>query len=183
MITVAYGTKPDGLAKLVNLDVASATMQGASMLRDATGSVKQIIVGAIQRRGDSKMAMQLESGDELNPADGKEVWRQYASVIEPFLLRGISESGSEVRKYDLRSSPICSPQKTSEWFRLFRESCSPSATAVLTQLQSLCEQRHQFDTQRRAQAWLHGWIAFHAGVSILLGVLLITHIVLALRYL
>jgi hypothetical protein len=49
-------------------------------------------------------------------------------------------------------------------------------------LQSTVEERLQFDAQRMAHAWLHRWIAFHAGISVMLGVLLIVHIIQSLRY-
>ncbi|MCY2979888.1 MAG: hypothetical protein NTU79_14570 [Planctomycetota bacterium] len=184
MLTVAFGPKPVGLTKLANLDEISAKMRGSSMVRDQDGQVRQIVVGAIQRRGDHRSLLKMENTEmEFNPLDGSEVWRQYASVIEPFLLRGIPLSKDKTNARSNRLSPLRTPRKANDWFGLLRESCSLNAGTILESLEQLCEQRHQFNAQRRAQAWLHGWIAIHAGVSVMLGVLLITHIVLALKYL
>jgi hypothetical protein len=182
MLTVAYGPKPEGLARLVNLDSVSAVMRGSSMERDSEGNVRQIIVGAIQRRGDQRALLDVGEETELPASDGREIWRQYASVIEPFLLRGTSLPGTEPSTQAQLASPLNTLQKANNWFGLLQDSCSPSAVSVVNRLKKMCEQRHQFDLQRRAQNWLHGWIAFHAGVSVMLGILLITHIVLALKY-
>ncbi len=184
MLTVAFGPKPSGLTKLANLDEISAKMRGSSMVRDQDGRVSQIVVGAIQRRGDSRSLLEMENVEmEFNSLDGKEVWRQYASVVEPFLLRGIPLSMENTSARSNRLSPLRTPLKTDDWFGLLRESCSLNAVPVLESLKELCEQRHQFNAQRRANAFLHGWIAIHAGVSVMLGILLLTHIVLALKYL
>jgi hypothetical protein len=184
MLTVAFGPKPVGLTKLANLDEISAKMRGSSMVRDQDGQVRQIVVGAIQRRVDHRSLLKMENAEmEFHPLDGSEVWRQYASVIEPFLLRGIPFSKDKTNARSNRLSPLRTPRKTNDWFGLLRESCSLNAGTILESLEQLCEQRHQFNAQRRAQTWLHGWIAIHAGVSVMLGVLLITHIVLALKYL
>jgi hypothetical protein len=182
LLTVAYGPKPEGLAKLVDLDEISAAMRGSSMQRDTAGNVKQIIIGAIQRRGESKIALLLPDTHDFNPIDGKEIWRQYAAVIEPFLLHGVVNAQAVGITFDSNKSPIRSSQKTADWFQMFQSSCSPHAGQILTRLQGMCDQRHQFDAQRRAQAWLHGWIAFHASISVLLGALLVTHIFLALKF-
>ena len=53
---------------------------------------------------------------------------------------------------------------------------------ILDALQATVEQRLQFDAQKMAHAWLHRWIAFHAGISILMGVLLVVHIIQSLLY-
>ncbi|MEQ1827403.1 MAG: hypothetical protein ABL921_15705 [Pirellula sp.] len=182
MLTVAYGTKPEGLAKLVDLDEISASMRGSSMQRDQDGNVRQILVGAIQRRGDQRSMLNIDNETEFNLADSKEVWRQYASVIEPFLLHGTGRSVGDIKTRTSQPLTLSSPQKTMDWFSMLKDSCSPSAVSILERLQQLCDQRHQFDAQRRAHAWLHGWIAVHAGISVMLGILLISHIVLALRY-
>ena len=69
-----------------------------------------------------------------------------------------------------------------EFFGLLRESCSATSSTIIDRLEELCEKRRQFDAQRKAQMWLHSWVAIHASASIILGVLLVTHIILAIRY-
>ena len=183
MLTVAYGPKPDGLRKLANLDSVSAKMSGAVIIPNGPGEAKAIVIGAVQRRDSSRSRIEIDAENEFNTDDGKELWRQYAAVIEPFMLDGISLSEGELtRRESSKQSPVRTRQKSVDWFSLLRDSCSATARPIVDRLEELSVQRLQYDTQRRAQAWLHGWIAFHASVSVLLGVLLVTHIILALKY-
>jgi hypothetical protein len=183
MLTVAYGPKPDGLNKLANLDSISAKMSGAVTVQYGGEEVKAIVIGAVQRRDSTRTRIAIDDEYERNADDGQEIWRQYAAVIEPFVLRGIALSDSKAPRLQIpANSPVRTRQKSIDWFRLLRDSCSESARTIVDRLEELTLQRHQYDSQRRAQAWLHGWIAFHASASVLLGVLLVTHIVLALKY-
>jgi len=125
-----------------------------------------------------RVSISNDLADDLTPADRAEIWKQYTLVIEPFLLRNAVSSGTQ----SVKRSPIRTLQKTQDWFKNFRESCSASAGPILDSLQGSVEQRLQFDAQRMAHAWLHRWIAFHAGISVTLGVLLIVHIIQSLRY-
>ncbi len=183
MLTVAYGPKPDGLKKLPNLDSLSIKMSGAVTVPDGRKEVRAIVIGAVQRRDSNRSRIAIDVDNEFNADDGKELWKQYAAVIEPFVLEGISlseEEGTRLQAGD--NSPVKTRQKSVDWFSLLRDSCSATARPIVDQLEDLTVQRLQYDAQRRAHAWLHGWIAFHASVSVLLGVLLVTHIILALKY-
>jgi len=183
MLTVAYGPKPEGLRKLTNLDSMSAKMSGTVTIQDGSDEVKAIVVGAIQRRGSNRNRIEIDTDSEFNADDGIELWRQYAAVVEPFMLQGIALSKGEAPLQQTgEKSPISNQQKSSDWFGLLRDSCSATARPIVDRLEELSIQRLQYDIQRRAQAWLHGWIAFHASVSVVLGVLLVTHIILALKY-
>jgi len=183
MLTVAYGPKPEGLRKLANLDSMSAKMSGTVTIQDGSDEVKAIVVGAIQRRGANRNRIEIDTDSEFNADDGIELWRQYAAVVEPFMLQGIALSKGEALLLQTgEKSPISTQQKSSDWFVLLRDSCSATARPIVDRLEELTVQRLQYNIQRRAQAWLHGWIAFHASVSVVLGVLLVTHIIVALKY-
>ena len=183
MLTVAYGPKPDGLQKLPNLDSQSAKMSGAVTVKNGGNEVKAIVIGAVQRRDSNRARIEIDADNEFNAEDGKELWRQYAAVIEPFMLQAIALSdGDALRRKTGEMSPVRTWQKSVDWFSLLRDSCSATARPIVDRLEELTIQRLQYDAQRRAQAWLHGWIAFHASVSVILGVLLVTHIILALKY-
>jgi hypothetical protein len=182
MLTVAYGPKPDGLMKLANLDAQSAEMSGTVTIREGQNERKAIVIGAVQRRDASRSRIEINTDNEFNAGDGKEIWKQYAAVIEPFMLHGVSTLEKAMEGRSQKNSPVRSRQKTSDWFALLRSSCSASARPMIDRLEELTVQRHQYDSQRRAHAWLHGWIAVHASASVLLGVLLVTHIILALKY-
>jgi len=186
MLTVALGGKPPNTGKLVMLEDQLAALRSGGSLpsmnltRQAESHNKSnaIIVGAMQRRDPQRVSISNDLADDLTPADRAEIWKQYTLVIEPFLLRNAVSSGTQ----SVKRSPIRTLQKTQDWFKNFRESCSASAGPILDSLQGSVEQRLQFDAQRMAHAWLHRWIAFHAGISVTLGVLLIVHIIQSLRY-
>ena len=183
MLTVAYGPKPEGLQKLPNLDSLSAQMSGAVTVQDGSTEIKAIVIGAVQRRDSHRSRIEIDTDSEFNAEDGVELWRQYAAVIEPFMLQGIAiTKGEASRRQTGEKSPVRTRQKSADWFRLLRDSCSATAGPIIDRLEGLSIKRLQYDAQRLAQAWLHGWIAFHASVSIVLGVLLVTHIILALKY-
>lgn len=183
MLTVAYGPKPEGLMKLANLDALSAAMSGAVTVRDGRKEVKAIVIGAVQRRDTNRSQIATNTDNEFHAEDGRELWKQYAAVVEPFMLQGVVYLDDDARaRPSTVKSPVRSRQTTSDWFSLIRGSCSATARPIIDRLEELTVQRHQYDSQRRAQAWLHGWIAFHACASVLLGVLLVTHIILALKY-
>ena len=187
MLTVAFGPKPEGLQKLPNLDSFASDMSGAVTVKKGRKEVKAIVIGAVQRRDTKGLHIEVDSGSEFNAEDGRELWRQYAMVIEPFVLRGIPLSygeatSTQTQKETSLKSPISTRQKMIDWFSMLRDSCSSSTQPIVNRLEKLTEQRLQYDAQRRAQSWLHGWIAFHASTSVVLGVLLVAHIVLALKY-
>ncbi len=184
MLTVALGTDPTpSVKRLVDLNEAASRFSGTSTQRNAAGQMEAIVVGARQRRDPQRSLFDKDVDGDFSPSDRAEIWKQYGAVIEPFLLRGIpSLAAPPGFSPQNHHSPIQTMQKTMDWFSMLRDACSPNAKPILDRLQSIVEQRHQWDTQRRVHALLHGWIAIHAGVSIMLGVLLLAHIVLALRY-
>ncbi len=183
MLTVAYGPKPEGLRKLANLDAASAQMSGLVTVRKGRKEVKAIVVGAVQRRETSRSRIEINTDDEFHSDDGHELWKQYAAVIEPFMLSGVAQLAEDTNaRRSQEKTPLKSRQNTEVWFSLLRSTCSATARPIVDSLEELTVQRHQYDSQRRAHAWLHGWIAIHASASVALGVLLLTHIVLAFKY-
>jgi len=186
MLTVALGVKPPRSGKLVVLEEQLASLKSGGSLKpidpsrtiDAAGPAPAIIVGAMQKRDPQRQTFSQDLLEDLTPADRLEIWKQYTLVIEPFLLKDLTPEGAASSK----GSPIRTVQRAQEWFKSLQESCSASSGPVLQALQTTVEQRLQFDAQKIAHAWLHRWIAFHAGISIMLGVLLIVHIIQSLRY-
>ncbi len=202
LLTVAYGPKPDGLTKLANLDKASSSLNKVRVAGRSVSefiSQKQVVVGAVQRRGPSRGRSNLQGEFEVDPDDAAILWREYASVIDVYLLRGVyddrnrvsvvsastrqsPESSTRASQGRENALPLRNYQKAKNWFSLLREGCSPSSSVILDRLEDFCDQKRQFDIQRRTQSWLHSWIAVHASISVLLGVLLVAHIILAIRY-
>lgn len=164
MLTIACGAPTDeasmAIQKAFNENLAGELEES-----------KTIVIGATRKQGGLRGRTLVTTTVEVAPSDRDRVWRQYTGTVEPYLLRG-----------DRISSVLGDPQKAPLWFAQLRESCSPSAEILFDRLEDLCEQRRQFDRQHRIHWWLHGWIALHAAMSVLLGILLVAHIVLALRF-
>jgi hypothetical protein len=181
MLTVAFGPKPEGLTKLANLDDAASMLLGQRTRRNATTQeYEQIVVGALQRRGTVRGRSVVDGELEVDVADSRVLWREYAAVVDPYLLRGIVGIKSPAPRNE--TTNLQTKQESLEYFNLLRGSCDSGSEKIIDHLERLCDQRRQFDSQKVAHRWLHGWIAVHASASIILGVLLIAHIVLAIRY-
>lgn len=187
MLTVALGAKPPNTGKLMVLEDRLSTLRAGGSLatssrdthKEELDKSKTIVVGAIQRRDPQRSSISEQALEDLTLADRFEIWNQYTLVIEPFLLKSIASKTAS----DTIRSPLRTLQKSQEWFSNLQQACSGSAAPVIELLESSVEQRLQFEAQRMAHAWLHRWIAFHAGISVMLGVLLIIHIIQSLNYL
>jgi hypothetical protein len=68
-------------------------------------------------------------------------------------------------------------------FAAMRQKLPKDMFAVVDELQRLCEERHQFNQQRRLHNVLHGWLLIHVPLSWAMMVLVPVHAVMALRYL
>lgn len=182
VLTVALGPKPPNLKKLANLDDLATKIQSPRVSRDASGERKAIIVGAVQRRELGRTLSAEEMQFELREEDSREIWRQYAAVIEPFLLRSDQTANALYSDGMTLGTAKFTQQQWNDWFDVLKGSCSVQASSLIDKLKLSVEKRLQFDSQRRAHRWLHGWVILHASVSIMLCILLLAHIVLALRY-
>ncbi len=163
MLTVACGVSPAEQS-----DLAESRWNTAEAAEDAKA---MIVIGAVSQRGGLRGRTLVTAQVQVEPEDQQTIWRQYLSFIEPFLLGNSSPDRS-----------LADNQRSEQWFSMFRSSCSSTASEVIDRLEDLCQQRRQFNTQDKAHRWLHNWIAIHASISILLAVLLVAHIVLAIRF-
>lgn len=66
-------------------------------------------------------------------------------------------------------------------FSQLRASLPDDLHPALGQLESSCDERRQFELQRRLHRWLHGWLIIHIPATLLLLVLFAAHVVMALR--
>jgi hypothetical protein len=140
---------------------------------DADGGVgmtRAIVIGAPREAGrlrgrslDTKIVTQQK-------LDARSLWSAYDEV-RPYLKDGTS-----------KSQIFGSASRSDGWFRLLRHACSADSERVIGPLENLVDQRRQFNTQRRMHLWLHAWLPIHIGISTALCVLLVTHILSALRY-
>lgn len=97
--------------------------------------------------------------------------RAFGDEVRPYLLAG--EAGG---------SPLKWPVESGRFFAGLRQAVPPEALALVAQIEQACEQRRQFDLQRRLHAWLHTWLLVHVPLSAALGILLAVHVPVALWY-
>jgi hypothetical protein len=91
--------------------------------------------------------------------------------IEPFLETGACAGGL-----------LGSRQRNGWYFEDLRLRVAPELRTLVGQLEELCERRRQLNLQRRIHFWLHNWLWFHLPLSIALVILLVVHVIFALRF-
>jgi len=75
-----------------------------------------------------------------------------------------------------------SRQRNQWYFDDLRLRVAPELRGLVDQLDELCERRRQLNVQRRMHFWLHNWLWLHLPLSIGLMVLLVGHVITALRF-
>lgn len=134
------------------------------------GTKSAVVIGATRDVHDRRGQYQGEGVTKLSDADSKALWNAYAE-LRPFLVDGSTNLylfGDQAR--------------STTWFRLLRNACSPEADELITPLERLADNRRQFNLQKRLDRWLHAWLPIHIALSAGLTILLIGHVILALRY-
>jgi len=89
--------------------------------------------------------------------------------IQPFLISG--ERGM-----------LGSRQRNQWYFDDLRLRVAPELRGLVDKLDELCERRRQLNVQRRVHFWLHNWLWVHLPLSVALMMLLVGHVVTALRF-
>ena len=115
-------------------------------------------------------------GQTLDPAGQQRVVVPSAAIddalsreIEPFLTGGASRA-------------LGSRQRNQWYFDDLRQRVPQELRELVGQLEELCERRRQLNVQQRLHFWLHNWLWLHLPFSVALVVLLVGHIVKALRF-
>lgn len=129
-----------------------------------------IVVGAVRQSGKTR-GRTLETRKVTKAFDDQEqLWNAF-DEIQPFLLGG--------RRSD---TPVTNRQQASQWFGKLRTVCGRESESTIDILESMCDQRRQFDIQQTVHRWLHVWLPIHIGLSVAVSVLLAAHIWTALKY-
>ena len=81
-----------------------------------------------------------------------------------------------------RGSPLTNPGRRAVLFEELRRSLPPPMHDTTRDLDALCDQRSQLETQRRLHHWLHGWLYVHVPLSMAMTFLTAVHAVTALLY-
>jgi hypothetical protein len=103
-------------------------------------------------------------------ARADEVRAFYLGEVRPFLddrSRCLGSLGSEARAHSV--------------FSQLRASLPDDLHSALSHLETCCDERRQFELQRRLHRWLHGWLIVHIPATLVLLVLFAAHVVMALR--
>jgi hypothetical protein len=93
------------------------------------------------------------------------------SSIVPYLSQGATVDGL-----------LGSRQRNQWFFDDLRLRVAPELRGLVGQLEDLCERRRQLNIQRRMHFWLHNWLWLHLPLSVALIVLMLGHILFALRF-
>jgi hypothetical protein len=130
-----------------------------------------VVVGAVRSRGSFRGKVVHPTAAPTAVRNAGELLRAFDETVYPYLVGG----AAALAKLSNRAN-------CGAWFFALRESVDEAAHATVDELEQLCEQRRQFDEQRRMHRLLHGWITIHLAVSVALIALLVAHVIGALRY-
>lgn len=79
-------------------------------------------------------------------------------------------------------SPLASRAESAVLFNRLRAELPAEAHAGLAKLEGLADLRRQWDEHARLNALLHGWLLFHAPVSVAMTIFMIFHAIKAMKY-
>jgi hypothetical protein len=132
---------------------------------------EHLIIGAVRSAGRVAGKV-LETRSFSNPVPGSESLRLFfRQQLEPYLRQG-----------DAMESALRSNLRAGVMFQELRTRLDPKVHDAVSLLENLCEQRRQFDEQAHLQFWLHSWLWLHLPLSVALIVLMILHVVVAVKY-
>ena len=166
------------------IDVASAQMaEHAEMLVAATCGVassnqpsekaedEQLMVIGAERSMRNFRGQLLPVDPPQVPVPNSELLRTtFDETIQPYLLKG-KRSKSRLRRTN----------ESTQVFRDLKETLDSGAHETVDALEGWVNSRRQFDVQQRMQWWLHGWMLVHLPLSVIMFVMMIVHVVGALR--
>jgi hypothetical protein len=137
----------------------------------ARGAGSHHIHGAARQVG-AQIQRSTQPASELpEPIPSPTLQNALKRDIQPFLASGKSPQGL-----------LGSRQRNAWYFEDLRLRVAPELRTLVDQLEELCERRRQLNVQRRLHFWLHNWMWLHLPLSIALIVLLVGHVITALRF-
>jgi hypothetical protein len=124
------------------------------------------------RRAVSGLVLQNVPRDaELSTSQKRLVATAYVGTIRRFLKDGPT-----------RRSPLYRKLRATEYFADLKGRVDAVAAEAVHALEMRCESRRGFQRQKTYTWLLHSWLAVHLPLSIALGVLMLLHIFVALKY-
>ena len=132
--------------------------------------IDTVVVGAVRQSGNTRgRTLQTRRVGDAS-SDRDTLWGAL-DEIRPFLLHG--------RRV---TTPVTNRPGAASWFGGLRNACGSDGLPIVDDMEAMCDQRRQFDTQRTVHRWLHAWLPFHIGFSVAVSVLLAAHVWTALKY-
>jgi hypothetical protein len=130
-----------------------------------------VTVGAVRTVGSVRgkvLQTQVPTAASINA----DVLRDsFQKKVGPYLLEG--------RK---SRSPLESQTAAAVFFRDLKSGLGAEGSGIADALESLCDQRRQYDLQIRVHGWLHSWLCVHVPLSVALVGLMFIHSFVALKY-
>ncbi len=140
-------------------------------LRKAESAAAFVTVGAVRSVG-SVQGKVLQTQVPAAAAVNSDILRDcFLKTIGPYLLAGGKS------RLALRSQTAAA-----EFFGKLRGGLGPGGGGLVEALESLCEQRRQYDLQIQMHGWLHSWLCVHVPLSTALIGLMCIHIFFALKF-
>ena len=151
------------------LDEAIALARGEGGTRRAVARAKKggVVTGRVM---ESRVTPEVEPGE-----DGEGARR-------PLILFLDEEMRPFFRRHGCRGARLADPHIRTSLFASLRTRTDPALHGVVDDLEALCDQRAQLETQRSLHHWMHGWLLVHVPLSWLMVVLTAIHGVMALWY-
>ncbi len=121
----------------------------------------------------------------INPGDPSPTWKKTivtgvpALRLKEFRENTLDQYLNHGRKI---ASPLNSRTESVVLFNRLRAELPAEAHAGLAKLESLADLRRQWDEHARLNSYLHGWLLFHAPVSVAMTIFMIFHAIKAMKY-
>jgi hypothetical protein len=108
----------------------------------------------------------------VEPGAGVELLEKaFVTVIEPYLS-----------KKPPSGAALADAARSANFFRGLRDQLPVGYHSTIDRLEACCDQRRQFALQARLHFWLHNWLWVHLPLSAALVVLMLVHVVVALKF-
>lgn len=131
---------------------------------------REHVVGAPRRVGTVVVRTPRGNVDFPRGTKADALLRAFDQDIRPFL-----ESSGR------KSGPLSSRRQARDYFTVLRNLVSADAHPAVAAIEQLSDRCRDLPVQRRIHRLLHGWLAVHLPLSVALILLLIVHVVYAIR--
>lgn len=138
---------------------------------DAEFALKSaVVVGAVREVGRVKGRTLRAHSVIASRSDREILWSAFTE-LEPFIAQGKRVGG----RFSLKQEGL-------RWFSELRRACQPSSLSIVDVMEEYYLLRHQYELQRSLHHWLHAWLPVHIGLSVAVTVMLVVHVLTALKF-